>query len=424
MAKARAMGILAGLAGLAALASAAPALADVKDGVDAWSRGDWPAAIAEWQGPASAGDPDAMFNMGQAYRLGRGVPADQAKALDYFARAAEKGHIQAADIYGLLLFQNGQREAALPYIQDAARRGDPRAQYLLGIAHFNGDIVTRDWVRAYALVSLANGQGLPQAAPALAEMDQHIPMDQRQMAASLAVDLRREAEAARARELTAAEFALSGAAASASASDSGPPGTAPLPTASPRVPQAIASVDVEPSVATASAAAREAKLASGTEDPTDAGADFARPAPPPAQPQPQFAIATAPKPPAPAPASPPPQPSTTTGPWKVQLGAFSVAGNAERLWNALSNRSELAGRKRLLVVVGGLTRLQAGGYATRAEAVAACGRLKQAGHDCLVIRSRRRDCTLSPEEFGETGHERESGDRQSRSGATIGRHAR
>jgi TPR repeat protein len=42
-----------------------------------------------------------------------------------------------------MLFQDGRREAALPYVRDAARRGDPRSQYLLGIAYFNGDLSRR-----------------------------------------------------------------------------------------------------------------------------------------------------------------------------------------------------------------------------------------------------------------------------------------
>ena len=64
----------------------------------------------------------------------------------------------------MLLFQRGERAKALPYVSAASDRGDPRAQYLLGIANFNGDNVPKDWVRAYALVTLAQQQGLPQAA--------------------------------------------------------------------------------------------------------------------------------------------------------------------------------------------------------------------------------------------------------------------
>ena len=61
---------LLGAAALLAAFAAVPALADVKAGVDAWSRGDYAAAVREWEAPAAAGDPDAMFNLGQAYRLG------------------------------------------------------------------------------------------------------------------------------------------------------------------------------------------------------------------------------------------------------------------------------------------------------------------------------------------------------------------
>src|SRR5690349_13179876 len=103
---------------LAALA-AAPAFADVKAGVDAWSRGDYTAAVREWEGPAAAGDPDAMFNLGQAYRLGRGVTVNAQRAEQLYAAAAAAGHLQAADTLGLMLFQDGRREAALPYVQDA-----------------------------------------------------------------------------------------------------------------------------------------------------------------------------------------------------------------------------------------------------------------------------------------------------------------
>lgn len=76
--------------------------------------------------------------------------------------------MKAADNYGLMLFQEGEHEKAMPLIRAAAERGDPRAQYVLGLSHFNADYAPRDWVRAYALMALAQGQGLPQAQSALA----------------------------------------------------------------------------------------------------------------------------------------------------------------------------------------------------------------------------------------------------------------
>jgi cell division septation protein DedD len=147
-----------------------------------------------------------MFNLGQAYKLGDGVMQNVAQAEALFGQAANLGHIQASDNYGLLLFQRGQRSQALPFIRAAADRGDPRAQYLLGIAHFNGDIVGKDWIRAYALVGLAQQAGWPQAAEALSQMDQHLPMAQRQQAIALAAELRSQADASRVRQLAAEDL--------------------------------------------------------------------------------------------------------------------------------------------------------------------------------------------------------------------------
>ncbi len=370
------------LAGVAALAGAAPALADVRAGVEAWSRGDYAAAVAEWEGPAAAGDADAMFNLAQAYRLGRGVAQDGARAEQLYARAAQGGHLQAADTYGLMLFQAGRHAEALPYVQDAARRGDPRSQYLLGVAHFNGDIVPRDWVRAYALLTLANGAGLPQAVSAIAEMDQHIGMEDRQRAAGMAVDLRAAADAARNAELAAADLAMPSAPAPAVA----------VAGASPRVPRPVATTAVSPSVAAARDAVAQARGATGTQSPASAGAGYAAPQRPAATPAPVVVARAAP---APAPAlaaaavtpAPAPRAAAASGGWKVQLGAFGVRANADRLWATVQGRRELAGHARLLVPAGRVTRLLADGFASQAEAQAACTALQRAGHDCLVTRN-------------------------------------
>lgn len=342
--------------------------------------------MAEWDDPAAAGDPDAMFNLAQAYRLGRGVAKDPARAEQLYARAAQAGHMQAADTYGLMLFQDGRREQALPLVTDAARRGDPRSQYLLGIAHFNGDIVQRDWVRAYALLTLANSEGLPQAAPALAQMDGFIPLPQRQQAARLASQLRAEAETARSVELAAADLGMQAR-----------EDAIPRPTS--RVPRPIATTAVSPSIAAAQSAIAEARRATGTETPAEAGADFARAnAVSSAAPRVTGAVQAAPRAPAttaaraevPAAVARDPAPARenfASGPWRVQLGAFSVAGNAERLWSRLSDRAEIAGRQRVLVPAGRVTKLQAGGYASRNDAQEACNSLKRAGQDCLVTRN-------------------------------------
>jgi len=181
----------------AALLVALPAGADVKKGVAAWSRGDYPAAVREWQPLADQGDADARFNLAQAYYLGRGVAQDRAKAEALYQKAAAQGHVQAASFLGLMLFQDGERRRAMPYLLKASDYGDARAQYVVGLAYFNADLAPKDWVRAYALVSLSKQAGLPQAADALAKMDTVVPLEQRQQGLALADKLANEAKAKR-----------------------------------------------------------------------------------------------------------------------------------------------------------------------------------------------------------------------------------
>ena len=67
---------------------------------------------------------DAQFNLGHAYRLGRGVPQNMNLAEQWYERAARAGHVEAQAMYGLILFQNNRRQEAMPFIQRAAERGD------------------------------------------------------------------------------------------------------------------------------------------------------------------------------------------------------------------------------------------------------------------------------------------------------------
>lgn len=190
----RIWGVLAAgtILSLAQLGLAGAALADVKTGVDAWQQGDYAKAVAVWQPLAQAGDPDAQFNMGQAYKLGRGVKADPAAAIDWYRKAAKQGHLRAEDNLGLLMFQQGDRTGALPHLQRAADRGEPRAQYIVGTALFNGDLMTKNWVRAYALMTRASESGLAQATASLRQMDKYIPQDQRNDGIAMARSIGRQ----------------------------------------------------------------------------------------------------------------------------------------------------------------------------------------------------------------------------------------
>lgn len=177
------------MAAAALAALAAPAVAQeepVKAGVEAWERGDYRGAIDRWRRPAEQGNADAQFNLGQAYKTGRGVQQDMKQAEEWYRRAALQGHEQAESNYGLALFDNGKRAEAVTWLERGVGRGDARAQYVYGIMMFNGDGVRKDWVRAYALMTRASQSGLDVASRALAQMDQYIPLDDRQKGSALA----------------------------------------------------------------------------------------------------------------------------------------------------------------------------------------------------------------------------------------------
>lgn len=343
------------VAAVAALGLSSGALADVKSGVDAWSQGDYNKAVAEWRPLANAGDPDAQFNLGQAYKLGRGVPADSAAALDWFRKAAAQGHFRAEDNYGLLLFQQGQRAEAMSYIQKSAARGEPRAQYILGTALFNGEFAGKDWVRAYALMTRASAAGLQPASTSLQQMDQHIPDEQRKKGLALAAELEKQEKTA----LLAATQPATISPGPVIRDAPRPVKTAELPPSD--LSRPIPPIDTKPVVISVK--------------PPSAPAP--RPAP---KPEPAPAPAPSTKP-APAPAVAAPAPG---GQWRVQLGAFSEEGRARSLWNTLSGKVKgLSAYQPYLVKGGAVTRLQAGPLASAAEADKLCRAVKSAGTDCI-----------------------------------------
>jgi len=285
----------------------------VKAGIEAWQRADYASAVAIWRPLAEKGDADAQFNLGQAYRLGRGVPINLGLAKSWFERAADAGHLDAETTLGLLLFQNGQAADGLKWLRKAAVEGEPRALLVYGTALYNGDGVTQDRELGYAYVSRAAAQGLAPAKDTLAQLDSLMPAADRKKAMQLA-------EAAPKKEVQ-------------------PPATKP---------EAVHSVE-----------------------PKAKGPAPKLPAAKPATPKPARAASTTVVK-APAPKA---QPSPAQGAWRIQLGAFSQRGAAEALYRRLSGNALLAGRSPLYIPVGSMTRLQVGPFASRTAAVAACSSL-------------------------------------------------
>lgn len=325
---------------LALSAFATPALAqanDTKAGVDAFMQGDYDRAVRIWRPLAIAGDADAQYNLGQAYWLGRGVANDPKQAEDWYRRAAEQNQPKARDAYGLLLFQTGRRQEALPYIEESAGRGMPQAQYVYATLLFNGDLVQKDWVRSYALMTRASAAGVQAASAGLAQLDKFIPLDQRQRGLQLA----------RAFELAANKPELAPAPVKPVKAPPKPIRTTDLPPSDPAMP-------VEPVK-------------------TPPAKPVAKPAP--------VKIATVPAKPAPAPV-----PVQVGGNWRVQLGAFGDKSKAAGLWGTLRGKiAALSPYQSFVVPAGAVTRLQAGPLPSRAAADKLCGAVKAAGNACIPV---------------------------------------
>jgi TPR repeat protein len=332
---------------LVAFALASPLSAQsVKAGVEAWQRSDYAGAVAIWRPLAEKGDPDAAFNLGQAYRLGRGVPTNLAAAQEWFERAASKGHVDAETTLGLLLFQNGNLTGGLRWLKLAAEKGEPRAMLVYGTALFNGDGVPQDPIRGYAYVSRSAAQGLEPAKDTLAQMDQVMPVEQRQQGVAMAI--------AKAKE-------------------------APAPTSTPAASPAAAKPG-KPAARSKSVGGGAVHVAEAPPKPVEKAVE--KPAAKRvavAPPKPATVAKVAPKP-APAPAKAAPE-AASSGAWRIQLGAFSHKDSAEALYRKLSGT--LAAHQAYYVAAGPITRLQVGPYSSKAAAQAACSSLH--GQACFVV---------------------------------------
>jgi len=266
----------AALAGSAAFAQPPAPGADngARAGIEAWQAQDYEGAVRIWRPLADRNDADAQYNLAQAYFLGRGVPQNMTLAEQWYARAARGGHEDAQANYGLLLFQNNRQREAMPWIERAANRGDPRAQYVLGTALYNGEYIAQDLPRAYALMSRAAAQNLPPAVTQLAELDRRLSAQDRARGVEMARNI----------------------------------ATAPPPMQM-------------------AAAAPPSRSSARTPPPRPE----TRPRPRPDTPLP-VRVATPRPAPAPAPAA------AAGGRWRVQLGAFSSDANARRAWGAVAGR--------------------------------------------------------------------------------------
>ena len=97
--------------------------AGFNEGVQAYERGDYAKAIAEFKPLAERGNAKAQYSMGYLYHYGYGVSRDETQAVKWFRLAADQG--------------------------------DALSQYYLGLIYENGKDVGRDLVAAHMWFSLS-----------------------------------------------------------------------------------------------------------------------------------------------------------------------------------------------------------------------------------------------------------------------------
>ncbi len=114
----------------------------------------WQGDFAELERRASAGEPKALYLLGNRYSFGDGVPQDFAKAIVYFRRAAELGSAEAMfNLGGCYRRGEGVKRdgaRAVRWYERARAAGEFFAPFALGEMHATGDGVGRDRDQAVA----------------------------------------------------------------------------------------------------------------------------------------------------------------------------------------------------------------------------------------------------------------------------------
>jgi hypothetical protein len=126
------------------------------------------AKAAQWFKRAAAkGYPPAEFNLAKMYWEGRGVRRDTSEAVHWLNKAAAKGHAPAESALGSLYHSGGVVKQdlgkAVAWYTKAAEHGDADGQYNLGLMYETGQGVRADCAQAFKWLTQAAAQNLPAA---------------------------------------------------------------------------------------------------------------------------------------------------------------------------------------------------------------------------------------------------------------------
>jgi len=142
------------------IAGSAGAQAGLQDGITAYQKGNYPAALKELRPLADNGDAKAQAILGEIYDSGKGVLQNHAEAASWYRKAAEQGDAGAQTTLGVM-YENGvgvpqDNKEAVSWYQKAAEQGYAEAQYILGGLYKRGQgVLPVDLVQAHKWFNLA-----------------------------------------------------------------------------------------------------------------------------------------------------------------------------------------------------------------------------------------------------------------------------
>lgn len=132
-------------------------------------------SVAAYLEAAERGVVDAQFNLAVCFERGEGVARDPRKAVEWYARAADQGDVNAM-LRAAALVQTegaGEPEEAAAMYGRAAELGDATGAFHLGLCHADGEGVPKDEARALALYLEAAAQGHADAMATAANAYEH-----------------------------------------------------------------------------------------------------------------------------------------------------------------------------------------------------------------------------------------------------------
>ncbi|BBB27426.1 tetratricopeptide repeat protein [Amphritea japonica] len=153
--------LLAATGLLLTLNTASAFSASLAKGLKAFEAQDYSTAMSELEPLIGENNLDAMNMVGQMYEFGWGVDADEAKAVKFYNRCGDQGHLGCVN--SRRAYKDKAYRVELKTVEPAADSGDALAQNRLGEMYEFGYGVSRDTSAALNWYSMAAKQGLVEA---------------------------------------------------------------------------------------------------------------------------------------------------------------------------------------------------------------------------------------------------------------------